>query len=130
VARSRPQGSARQINILCDLALVRGYAENAKILDSRMIEECEERILVHDASGGHFRGATRASEDISHPEVFKVDAQNVVQPWTRPTRGVKRYGILALVILLPGFFIFFALWNSGLIKKAALSLDKTLPIHL
>ena len=109
---------------------MRGYAENAKILDSRMIEECEERILVHDASGGHFRGATRASEDISHPEVFKVDAQNVVQPWTRPTRGVKRYGILALVILLPGFFIFFALWNSGLIKKAALSLDKTLPIHL
>jgi hypothetical protein len=59
-----------------------------------------------------------------------IDAQNDVQPWTKPTRGVKRYGILALVILLPGFFIFFALWNSDLIKKVALSLDKTLPIHL
>jgi general secretion pathway protein A len=123
-------GAPRQINILCDLALVRGYAENAKVLDSRMIEECEERILVHDASGGHLRSATRAPEDISHPEGFMIDAQNDVQPWTKPTRGVKRYGILALVVLLPGFFIFFALWNSDLIKKVALSLDKTLPIHL
>ena len=128
--QSFSKGSPRQINILCDLALVRGYAENAKILDSRMIKECEERILVHDASGGHFRGAIRASEDISRPEVFKVDAQNDVQPWTKPTRGIKRYGILALVILLPGLFIFFALWNSGLIKKVAPALDKTLPIHL
>jgi len=123
-------GAPRQINILCDLALVRGYAENAKILDSRMIEECEERILVHDASGGHFRGAVRAPEDLSRPEVFKVDAQNDAQPRTKPTRGVTRYAILALLILLPGFFIFFALWNSDLIKKVALSLDKTLPIHL
>ncbi len=124
------KGAPRQINILCDLALVRGYAENAKILDSRMIEECEERILVHDASGGHLRSANRAPEDISHPEGFMIDAQSDVQPWTKPTRGVKRYGILALVVLLPGFFIFFALWNSDLIKKVALSLDKTLPIHL
>ena len=95
-----------------------------------MIKECEERILVHDASGGHFRGAIRAPEDISRPELFKVDAQNDVQPWTKPTRGVKRYGILALVILLPGLFIFFALWNSGLIKKVAQALDKTQLIHL
>jgi type II secretory pathway predicted ATPase ExeA len=123
-------GAPRQINILCDLALVRGYAENTKILDSRMIKECEERILVHDASGGHFRDADRAPEDISHPEGFIIDAQDDVQPWTKPTRGAKRYGILALVVLLPGFFIFFALWNSDLIKKVALSLDKTLPIHL
>lgn len=128
--QSFSKGSPRQINILCDLALVRGYAENAKILDSRMIEECEERILVHDASGGHFRGAIRAPEGISRPEVFKVDAQNEVQPWTKPSRGVKRYGILTLVILLPVLFIFFALWNSNLIKKIAPALDKTPPIHL
>jgi hypothetical protein len=125
------KGAPRQINILCDLALVRGYAESAKILDSRMILECEERILVHDASGGHFRGAIRAIEDISRPEVLKVDAQNDVQPWTKPTRGIKRYGILALVILLPGLFIFFAMWNNGLIKKIAPALDdKTPPVHL
>lgn len=124
------KGAPRQINILCDLALVRGYAESAKILDSRMIIECEERILVHDASGDPFRSATRAPEDISRPELFKVDAQNDVQPWTKPTKGVKRYGILALVILLPGLFIFFALWNSGLIKKVAPALEKILPIHL
>jgi len=117
--QSFSKGSPRQINILCDLALLRGYAENAKILDSRMIEECEERILVHDDSGGHFRGAVRASEDISRSEVFKFDAQNDVQPRTKTTRGVKRYAILALVILLPGLFVFFALWNSGLIKKVA-----------
>jgi len=123
-------GAPRQINILCDLALVRGYAENAKILDNRMIKECEERILVHDASGGHFRAAIKPPEDISRPEVFKVDAQNDVQPWPKPTRGVKRYGILALVILLPGFFIFFALWNSDLMEKVAPAIDKTLPSHL
>ncbi|MGB7920945.1 MAG: AAA family ATPase [Desulfobacterales bacterium] len=128
--QSFSKGLPRQINILCDLALVRGYAENAKILDSRMIKECEERILVHDASGGHFRGAIRAPEDISRPEVFMVDAQNDVQPWAKQTRGVRRYGILALVILLPGLFIFFALWNSGLVKKVAPALDKTPPIHL
>jgi type II secretory pathway predicted ATPase ExeA len=128
--QSFSKGSPRQINILCDLALVRGYAENAKILDSRMIEECEERILVHGDSGGHFRGAVRAPEDISRPGVFKVDAQNDVQPRTKPTRDGKRYAILSLVILLPGLFVFFALWNSGLIKKVAPVPDKMLPIHL
>ena len=128
--QSFSKGSPRQINILCDLALVRGYAENAKILDSRMIKECEERILVHDGSNGHSRQALRTPEDTSRPEFFEVDAQNDVQPWAGPTRGVKRYGILALVVLLPGLFIFFALWNSGLIKKVAQALDKTSLIHL
>ncbi|MGW8186672.1 MAG: AAA family ATPase, partial [Desulfobacterales bacterium] len=124
------KGSPRQINILCDLALVRGYAENARILDSRMIKECEERILVHDASGGHFRRAIRAPADISRPELLEVDARNDVRPLTKPTRGVKRYGIWALAILLPGLFIFFALWNSGLIKKVvAPALDKIPLIH-
>jgi type II secretory pathway predicted ATPase ExeA len=123
------KGAPRQINILCDLALVRGYAENAKTLDSRMIIECEERIIVHDASGSLFRGVAKPPEDQSHPEVFVVGAKDVVQPWARPAGGVKRYGILALVILLPGMFIFFALWNGGLIKKVAPALDKSLPIH-
>ncbi len=128
--QSFSKGSPRQINILCDLALVRGYAENAKILDSRMIKECEERILVHDGSDGHSRDAIRAPEDTSRPEFFEADARNDAQPWAGPTRGVKRYGILALVVLLPGLFIFFALWNSGLIKKVAQALDKTSLIHL
>jgi type II secretory pathway predicted ATPase ExeA len=128
--QSFSKGSPRQINILCDLALVRGYAENAKTLDHRMIKECEARILVHDASGGHFRGALRAPEDMSRPEVLMADAQNNVQPRTKPAGGVKRYGILALVILLPGLLIGFSLWNRGLIKKIAPALDKILPIHL
>ncbi|MGA9476241.1 MAG: AAA family ATPase [Desulfobacterales bacterium] len=124
------KGAPRQINILCDLALVRGYAESAKILDSRMIIECEERILVHDAAGSLFQVAKRPPEKISRPEVFMAASKEVAQPWTRPAGGIKRYGILALVILLPSIFIFFALWNSGLIKKVAPALEKTLPIHL
>ncbi|MGA8279291.1 MAG: AAA family ATPase, partial [Desulfobacterales bacterium] len=95
------KGAPRQSNILCDLALVRGYAENAKILDSRMIEECEERILVHDAAGSLFQVAKRPPEKISRPEVFMAASKEVAQPWTRPAGGIKRYGILALVILLP-----------------------------
>ncbi|MGB5616713.1 MAG: AAA family ATPase, partial [Desulfobacterales bacterium] len=128
--QSFSKGSPRQINILCDLALVRGYAENAKILDNRMIIECEERIVVHDASEEPSRDAHRPPGGTSRPEVFMVGAKDIVQPWTNPAGHVKRYGILALVILLPSIFIFYMLWDSGLIKKYAPALDKILSIRL
>jgi type II secretory pathway predicted ATPase ExeA len=128
--QSFSKGSPRQINILCDLALVRGYAENAKILDNRMIIECEERIVVHDASEEPSREAHRPPGGTSRPEVFRVGAKDIVQPRTNPAGHVKRYGILALVILLPSIFIFYMLWDSGLIKKYAPALDKMLSIRL
>jgi len=128
--QSFSKGSPRQINILCDLALVRGYAENAKILDNRMIIECEERIVVHDASEEPSRDAHRPPGETSRPEVFMVGAKDIVQPWTNPASHVKRYGILALVILLPSIFIFYMLWDSGLIKKYAPAMDKILSIRL
>ena len=44
-------GSPRQINIICDLALVLGSGKNATEIDSRMIAACKERMCIPNVSG-------------------------------------------------------------------------------
>ena len=44
-------GSPRQINIICDLALVLGFGKNASEIDSRMIAACKERMCIPNVSG-------------------------------------------------------------------------------
>jgi type II secretory pathway predicted ATPase ExeA len=39
-------GSPRQINIICDLALVLGFAKNTTKIDSRTITACKERMRI------------------------------------------------------------------------------------
>ena len=44
-------GSPRQINIICDLALVLGFAKNTTKIDSRTITACKERMRIPKMSG-------------------------------------------------------------------------------
>jgi type II secretory pathway predicted ATPase ExeA len=44
-------GSPRQINIICDLALVLGFAKNTTKIDSRTITACKERMHIPKMSG-------------------------------------------------------------------------------
>ncbi len=44
-------GSPRQINIICDLALVLGFAKNTTKIDSRTITACKERMRIPNMSG-------------------------------------------------------------------------------
>ncbi len=44
-------GFPRQINIICDLALVLGFGKNAMEIDSRMIAACKERMRIPNMSG-------------------------------------------------------------------------------
>ena len=44
-------GSPRQINIICDLALVLGFAKNTTKIDSRTITACKERVRIPKMSG-------------------------------------------------------------------------------
>ncbi len=123
------KGAPRQINILCDLALVRGYAENAEILDRRMIIECEDRISVPGAAGNPFRGAAETPEG-PPPSVAAPDRpQEAVRPRLKPAGFAGRFGIPALVILVACACIFYALWKSGLIKTHTPSLDRVTPTH-
>ncbi|MFZ0610737.1 MAG: AAA family ATPase [Desulfobacterales bacterium] len=123
------RGAPRRINILCDLALVRGYAENASVLDRRVIVDCEQRILIEDPATEPGPGAGRPSETGPQPEAA-ADVKAAVQPVARSTGRIRRYAILALVIFLPAIFILYALWSSGLVKRHLPALSGILPNRL
>lgn len=124
------KGAPRRINILCDLALVRGYAENASVLDRRVIVDCERRILIDDPATEPGPGADRPSGIRSNPETAAAEVETMVQPAARSTGRIQRYAILALVIFLPAILLLYALWSSGLVKRHLPALSGILPNHL
>jgi type II secretory pathway predicted ATPase ExeA len=44
-------GSPRQINIICDLAMLFGFGKNMTEIDSRTVTACKERMLIPNKSG-------------------------------------------------------------------------------
>ncbi|MFZ0132863.1 MAG: AAA family ATPase, partial [Desulfobacterales bacterium] len=111
------KGAPRRINILCDLALVRGYAENARVLDRRVIVDCERRIIIDGPTIELLPDSDRPPATMPRPEVAAAGIGEAVRPVTGSVGRIRRYAILALVIFLPAIFILYALWSSGLIIK-------------
>ncbi len=111
------RGAPRRINILCDLALVHGYAGNARLLDRRVIVDCERRILIEGSETEPGAGADRPIETDPQATAAAAGIETAVQPAVGSSGRSRRYAILALVIFLPAVILLYALWSSGVIKR-------------
>ncbi|MGB8424546.1 MAG: AAA family ATPase [Desulfobacterales bacterium] len=135
-------GAPRRINIICDLALVRGYAEDTSVLDRRVILGCEQRLVIDGPApeaGPESQpesqpetkiDADRPSATGLPPEAAAADVTTAVRPLAKSTSRIRRYAVMALVIFLPAIFILYALWSSGLIKRNLSALSAILPDRL
>lgn len=134
-------GSPRQINILCDLALVYGFQKHQKTVDTQAIEACEGKIRIPDVRGAPLPDEIRPRPSIPPPSpVDSLGTSDVQAPGTfRPVQWVRKaaqqslpsgrmgfYSLLALLILLPGGYAIYAGWSRGLISEKIPFLNRIL----
>jgi general secretion pathway protein A len=98
-------GYPRLINIICDHALLTGYASGLKSIDKRVIQECESELQMPIEVGnekGNGQGTATANQ------------MNRSTPLPERSSKLVKMGIIAAVIMLLVFGIyFFTSQNSG-----------------
>jgi len=91
-------GYPRLINIICDHALLTGYASGLKSIDKKVIRECERELQIpiavepENGNGGKENAAQANPGTASQPHKFSV---------------IKRTGLIAAVLMLIVFGIYF-----------------------
>ncbi|MGA8017708.1 MAG: AAA family ATPase [Desulfobacterales bacterium] len=135
-------GSPRQINIICDLALVLGFAKNTTKIDSRMITACKERMRIPNWSKAPLPdeylpawvdslsktitlgNSLPAGDD---PTLHPLKSQTLPIPAVLPKRSsrIRFHILLALVIFVPGSYLLYLDLNPGQ-SPETLSAPKTI----
>ena len=95
-------GYPRLINIICDHALLTGYASGVKAIDRNIIRECERELqipLETDTDNGPAQHPTDAAR--------QTETQSSASDRSR-TAGIKRTGVIAglLMLIILGVYIF------------------------
>ena len=91
-------GYPRLINIICDHALLTGYASGLKSIDKKVIRECERELQIpiavepENGNGGKVNTAQANPGTASQPQKSSV---------------IKRTGLIAAVLMLIVFGIYF-----------------------
>lgn len=100
------QGYPRLINIVCDLALVNGYADEANIIKPDMIRECTENLRIH--TDFNTDGGTQPSEtNIPNKKTPERQVEKDFSREKRPFQWVFAFvGILALTLAAAGFIYY------------------------
>ena len=124
------RGSPRQINIICDIALLFGLRKNATEIDSRMIAACKDRVCIPNVSGAplpdEYLPARADSPSMTiicsnsppagdgptpHPplsEAFPMPAMP-----TKKSIRIRFHILLVLLILVSGSYLLFLGLNRG-----------------
>jgi type II secretory pathway predicted ATPase ExeA len=100
-------GSPRQINIICDMALVHGFEKAATKIDRGIIRACKDRVRVPQVPGRPLADELLPDEaKWLTPDVLKNKLDPVVL-LSKTARRMSWYSILVLLILLPcGYFLY------------------------
>ncbi|MGD9241940.1 MAG: AAA family ATPase [Desulfobacterales bacterium] len=123
-------GSPRQINIICDLALVLGFGKNATEIDNRMIAACKERMCIPDVSGAPLPDeylpamADSPSKTITlgnslpagdGPTLHPSKSQALTIPAVPPKRSsrIRFHILLVLLIFVSGSYLLYLDLNLG-----------------
>ncbi|MGA8242183.1 MAG: AAA family ATPase [Desulfobacterales bacterium] len=123
-------GFPRQINSICDLALVLGFGKNAMEIDSRMIAACKERMCIANVSGAPppdeylparvdspSKTITLGNSLLAGdgPTLHPLKSQALPIPAVPPKRSsrIRFHILLALVIFVPGSYLLYLDLNPG-----------------
>jgi len=84
-------GYPRLINIICDHALLTGYASGLKSIDKKVIQECERELQIPLEVGGE-RGDGQGAGETNH--------RNQSTPMPEKSSKFLKLGVIAAVIML------------------------------
>ena len=96
-------GYPRAINIICDHALLTGYASGIQSIDSDVIKECERELNIR-AGFDFSRPATQTPTDKTRPETS--------QPPPRRSMSMGVPILIALIVVLGALAGYYLLWPA------------------
>jgi type II secretory pathway predicted ATPase ExeA len=112
-------GCPRLINIICDHALLTGYAADLKIINSSVIKECEPELKIPEDSD-------TLPEKTPPAESFKFD--QIETPPSLETTPKPKYRIhpvlIGLLGILIGFSSYYLLWPTNHISRQTTTLQE------
>ena len=95
------QGYPRLINIICDHALLTGYASGVKMIDANVIKECEKEL--------HIPIDTQKREDHQEPSLKKSVVAGATLTREQPSSKKSILWILLIILLVSGGYLFYYL---------------------
>ena len=96
-------GYPRAINIICDHALLTGYASGIQSIDSEVIKECEQELNIR-AGFDFSRPAIQAPTDTARPETR--------QPPPRRSMSMGVPILIGLIVVLGALAGYYLLWPA------------------
>lgn len=101
------KGYPRLINIVCDLALVNGYVDEAKIINTHIIRGCAENLQIHIGSSNRKENEGRLKFNMPEDKLPGDLVDNDLLPKERTVGKVLTFiGLLAIALTVAGIFFF------------------------
>jgi|GEM_PF-1225070 len=124
------KGNPRQINIICDLAMLYGYTAETRKIEPAIIRECVERTSIPFIKIEPLPEKLKIPTKISRKPIQEKPSKNLSRSWKRPIPAIKsnarRYKTaylapLPLIVLISiiGFIYYGGSSNSSILKLRA-----------
>jgi type II secretory pathway predicted ATPase ExeA len=121
-------GSPRQINIICDIALVHGFNKGVTRIDQEIIRACKDRVRVPKVPGRPLADELAFDEAMwQTPEILKYRPDSAAL-LSKTVRRMSWYSALVLLILLPSGYMLYSDWSRSFLPDKIPPLQKVLPI--
>ena len=103
------KGYPRLINIICDLALLTGYAREKKNIKPEIIKECAQELQISSQ--------TRQATEIRQETLIDIKNETAVEtPKKSAGKTVRYIGVSALLLIIAGYLYYPAGYDPYVIK--------------
>ena len=120
-------GSPRQINIMCDIALLHGFNKGVMKIDREIIRACKDRVRVPKVPGRPLADELVLDEaKWQTPDIWKYRPDSVTL-LSKTVRRMSWYSAIAFLILLPSGYMLYSDWNRAFLSENIPSLKEVLP---
>lgn len=120
-------GSPRQINIICDIALAHGFNAGVTIIDQEIIRACKDRVRVPKVPGRPLADELVIDEARwQTPEIGKYRPDSAAL-LSKTVKRMSWYSALVLLILLPSGYMLYSDWSRSFLPEKIPPLQKVLP---
>ena len=124
------KGNPRQINIICDLALLYGYTAETRKIETAIIRECAKRISISSTMFESLPTSREISTKISRKPIQEKPSEDLSRSWKRPIPAIRttarRYKTaylapipLIILISIIGLIYYGDSSNSSILKLRA-----------
>ena len=120
-------GSPRQINIICDMALMHGFNSAATEINRELIHDCKDKVRVPRLPGGPLADELMLDDESLREPVASMNQPDPVAFLTRTVRRLSWYGTLVLLLLLSGGYLLYSDWSRAYLLERMPFLAKILP---